>query len=124
MTREVLIKRSALPPKLQNADCVIYVFGHPNSSDAISRVKHGGAYERVSLEEDLQDGDLVFVSQGPNIYHMAKVQDGRIVGKNNRSGDVEAGNLDDYRGFMRHVQIYRRNDVPFDILNDPYHINE
>lgn len=123
MTREVVSHRADLQENLQNADCVGFVFGHDNWSEARERVKFGGAYTQLSLSDPLEDGDIVFSGIMSNTTHVAIVRGGRIIGKENRVGDVVAKDIEDYHQEGFHVQIYRRNKISLNQSNDPFHID-
>lgn len=120
---EVLEYRNQLHPDLQNSDCIEWLFGHKKAREALRRVRSGSGYDLIH-ETQLEEGDIVIFGDGANDRHCAVVQDGQVVGKYNSSGDVLAGTIDDYRQAYMRAVVYRRNAIPFNSLNDPFHIED
>lgn len=117
---EVIFYRGELPDHLKNTDCVEYLLGHDRVMDAKRKLREGGAYDRIQTTDPLQDGDIVIVGFGPNDTHMGKVQDGKIVGKENRGGDVTAVTIEEYHNLNYAIKIFRRNHMSLTNANNPF----
>lgn len=118
---ETIVKKENLPLNQREMDCIEYLFGHRNTTMAIDKLQHGGAYKRLLSSDPTIDGDIAVVGFCADEWHVGKILGGVIVGKENREGDVVAISIEEYRAQNYWVKIYRRdNTVALTPTNNPF----